>query len=70
MASSKQPDTGKRDVGESQSIKGVRGGHRGRAIEERHRQRLDALASEHDIPGRLQMTKWDLIDAIRRRGLT
>lgn len=45
-----------------------RGGRAGHALEDRNRQQLYEVAKKKAIPGRSKMGKWDLIDAIRKRG--
>jgi hypothetical protein len=46
----------------------ARRGQAGRALEDRNREQLYELAKKKGIPGRSNMGKWDLIDALRRAG--
>jgi hypothetical protein len=51
-----------------QAAKGrARGGAPGHALEDRNRRQLYDVAREMGIPGRSNMGKWELIEAIRAR---
>jgi hypothetical protein len=63
---SKLPRSTRRDLGRQAAAGRRRGGRPGRALEDRNREQLYAIAKERGIAGRSKMGKWDLIDAIRR----
>jgi hypothetical protein len=44
----------------------ARDGKPGRALEDRNREQLYEVAKKQNIPGRSEMGKWELIDAIRK----
>ncbi len=58
----------RRELGKQAAKGRQRGGEAGHALEDRNREQLYEIAKERDIPGRSKMGKWDLIQAIRRRG--
>jgi hypothetical protein len=62
----KLPRSTRRDLGRRAAAGRRRGGRPRRALEDRNREQLYAIAKERGIPGRSKMGKWDLIDAIRR----
>jgi hypothetical protein len=59
------PESTRRDLGKQGARARARHGEAGRALEDRNREQLYALAREHGIPGRSKMGKWELIDALR-----
>jgi Rho termination factor, N-terminal domain len=62
------PKTVRKDLGKQAAKSRQRGGKAGRALEDRTRTQLYERAKKLNIEGRSKMGKWDLIDAIRRRG--
>ena len=60
------PPATRRELGKQAARGRARGGHAGRALEDRNRQQLYETARELDIKGRSKMGKWELIDAIRK----
>jgi hypothetical protein len=56
----------RKDVGKKLVLGRKRGEETGRALEERNRQQIYALASHHGIRGRATMGKSELIAAIRK----
>ena len=59
------PKSTRSDLGRQAAKGRSRGGKAGRALEDRNRTQLYAEAKKLKIPGRSQMGKWELIDAIR-----
>ena len=59
------PEATRRDLGKQASKARQRGGRAGRALEDRTREQLYALARKRDIRGRSKMGKWELIRALR-----
>ena len=64
----KLPKSVRSDLGRQAAKSRQRGGKPGRALEDRTRQDLYAVAKRRSIAGRSKMGKWDLIKAIRRAG--
>ena len=64
----KLPKSVRTDLGRQAAKSRKRGGKPGRALEDRTRQDLYAVAKRRSIAGRSKMGKWDLIKAIRRAG--
>jgi hypothetical protein len=64
----KLPKSARTDLGRQAAKSRKRGGKPGRALEDRTRQDLYAVAKRRGIAGRSKMGKWDLIKAIRRAG--
>jgi hypothetical protein len=62
------PRSTRRGLGQQAARGRRRGGHAGRALEDRNRQQLYEVAKKKSIPGRSRMGKWELIDAIRKAG--
>ena len=62
----KLPKSVRTDLGRQAAKSRQRGGKPGRALEDRTRQDLYAVAKRRGIAGRSKMGKWDLIKAIRR----
>jgi hypothetical protein len=62
------PKSTRRELGKQAARGRARGGAAGRRLEDRNREQLYEIAKERDIPGRSKMGKWDLIEAIRKRG--
>jgi hypothetical protein len=60
------PKNVRSDLGKQAARARVRGGEAGHRLEDRNRQQLYEVAKREGIPGRSQMGKWELIDAIRR----
>ena len=56
------------DLGKQAAKSRARGGKAGRNLEDRSRQDLYEVARKRNIAGRSKMGKWELIDAIRKRG--
>jgi hypothetical protein len=61
------PESTRRDLGRQAAAARRRGGHAGRALEDRTREQLYELAQRRNIRGRSKMGKWDLIRALRSR---
>jgi hypothetical protein len=61
------PPSTRRALGQQAARGRRRHGSAGHALEDRNREQLYEIARELNVPGRSQMGKWDLIDAIRRR---
>jgi hypothetical protein len=59
------PKSTRSDLGKQAARGRQRGGQAGRALEDRNRQQLYAIAKDKSIPGRSKMGKWDLVKAIR-----
>ncbi|MGH8935303.1 MAG: Rho termination factor N-terminal domain-containing protein [Acidimicrobiia bacterium] len=64
----KLPKETRRDLSRQAAKSRQRGGKPGHALEDRTRQDLYELAKQRNIPGRSKMGKWELIEAIRKRG--
>jgi hypothetical protein len=62
------PKATRKDLGRQAAASRRRGGRPGRALEDRTRTQLYQEAKRKKIPGRSQMGKWELIDALRRAG--
>jgi hypothetical protein len=62
------PKSTRSELGKQAARGRQRGGHAGRALEDRNRQQLYEIAKDKNIPGRSKMGKWDLIKAIRKAG--
>ena len=60
------PKSTRSDLGKQAARGRQRGGQAGRALEDRNRQQLYAIAKDKSIPGRSKMGKWDLVKAIRK----
>lgn len=60
------PAETRRELGKQAARGRARGGHAGRALEDRNRQQLYETARQLGIEGRSKMGKWELIDAIRK----
>lgn len=60
------PKSTRRELGKQAAKGRKRGGEAGHRLEDRNRQQLYEIAKKEEIPGRSQMGKWDLIDAIRK----
>jgi hypothetical protein len=60
------PESTRRELGKQGALGRKRHGEPGRALEDRNRQQLYALASEHRVAGRSSMGKSELIAAIRK----
>ncbi|HZA39275.1 MAG TPA: Rho termination factor N-terminal domain-containing protein [Actinomycetota bacterium] len=65
---SKLPKSTRSDLGRQAAKSRQRGGKPGRNLEDRTRSQLYDRAKQLGIEGRSKMGKWDLIQAIRRRG--
>jgi hypothetical protein len=61
----KLPEATRRDLGKQAAKARQRAGRAGRALEDRTRDQLYALAKKRNIRGRSKMGKWDLIRALR-----
>ena len=59
------PEATRKDLGRQAAKARRRGGTAGRALEDRTREQLYALAQKRNIRGRSKMGKWDLIRALR-----
>ena len=59
------PESTRRDLGKQAAKSRQRGGRAGHALEDRNREQLYELAKERNIPGRSELGKWELIEAIR-----
>jgi hypothetical protein len=62
----KLPKSVRSDLGKQAAKARSRRGKPGRALEDRTRADLYEVAKKENIPGRSNMGKWDLIEAIRR----
>ena len=60
------PKSTRRELGRQAARGRARSGRAGRSLEDRNRQQLYELAKKKQIPGRSRMSKWDLIDALRK----
>ena len=60
------PESTRRELGKQASKGRQRGGRAGHALEDRSCEQLYEIAKEQNIRGRSKMSKWDLIEAIRR----
>ena len=60
------PKAVRQDLSRQAAKSRARGGKRGHNLEDRTRQDLYEVAKSKNIPGRSQMGKWDLIQAIRK----
>jgi hypothetical protein len=65
---SKLPKSTRSDLGRQAAKSRQRGGRAGHNLEDRTRTQLYDRAKKLGIEGRSKMGKWDLIEAIRRRG--
>jgi hypothetical protein len=61
------PET-RRDMGRQAAKARQRGGQAGHDYEDRTREQLYEVAKQRGIPGRSKMGKWDLVQALRKRG--
>jgi hypothetical protein len=59
------PEATRKELGKQGALGRARNGEPGRALEDRNRQQLYALASERRVSGRASMGKSELIAAIR-----
>jgi Rho termination factor, N-terminal domain len=62
------PKETRRDLGKQAAKARARGGKAGHKLEDRSRQELYEVAKKKNIAGRSNMGKWDLIEAIRKKG--
>jgi hypothetical protein len=60
------PADTRRELGKQAARGRRRRGQAGHALEDRNREQLYELAKKRGIPGRSKMSKWDLIQAIRK----
>ena len=60
------PESTRRELGKQAAKGRQRRGRAGHALEDRNREQLYEIAKEQNIRGRSKMSKWDLIEAIRR----
>jgi hypothetical protein len=60
------PKSVRTDLSRQAAKSRLRGGKAGHALEDRNRQQIYQVAKRMEIPGRSQMGKWELIDAIRK----
>jgi len=62
------PASTRHDLGKQAAQARKRGGSPGHALEDRMRAALYELAKRRSIRGRSKMGKWDLIEALRKKG--
>ena len=62
------PASTRRDLGKQAAKARRRGGSAGHAFEDRTRPQRYELARNRSIRGRSKMGKWDLIEALRKKG--
>jgi hypothetical protein len=62
------PRATRRSLSQQAAQSRQRGGRPGHALEDRNREQLYQAAKKRGIPGRSKMGKWELIEAIRKRG--
>jgi hypothetical protein len=60
------PKAVRQDLSRQAAKSRLRGGKPGHDLEDRNRQQLYQVAKRKRIPGRSQMGKWELIEAIRK----